>query len=253
MPSLKRLAVQTVNQLSQTGQAIKILKKYSNLIPLVLNALSFDDEEMIQQVFETLTDFLEAKKVMQPHLEIIVTAAIAVSKNTNLSFNVRETAIYFLENLGDSFGKFMAKKHMTQTINNIIETGFIISAENTDEFADDEESPNTVAMYMLYNYADEVPNGVIYPLFLSHIKQFTAHPDPLYKRAGLRILGHISDSSILDNIKDDVEELTEMIVNRLADQDQRVREGAAIVVGQFAENVIPEFLELSQKVLPNLY
>jgi hypothetical protein len=113
VPSLKRLAVETVNNITQTGQAIKILKKYNNLIPLVLNALNIEDEEMIQKIFETLTDFLEAKKVMQPHLELVVLAAINVSKNQELSFNVRESTIYFLENVGDNFGKHMAKKgHM---------------------------------------------------------------------------------------------------------------------------------------------
>lgn len=164
-PSLKRLAVETVNNLTQAQNAIKILKKYSNLIPLVLNALSLDDEDMIQKVFETLTDFLEAKKVMQPHLEIVVQAAISVSKNTNLSFNVRESTIYFLENFGDNFGKYMAKKQMTNMLQQIVETGFIIASESTEEYADDEDSPHSLALYMLYNYASEVPNNVVYPIF----------------------------------------------------------------------------------------
>ena len=47
VPSLKRLAVEVVNNLTQTGSAVKVLKKYSNLIPLVLQALSIDDEELI--------------------------------------------------------------------------------------------------------------------------------------------------------------------------------------------------------------
>lgn len=59
-----------------------------------------------------MTDFLESKKVMQRHLELVVKAAINVSKNRELSFNVREVTIYFLENCGDSFGKYMAKKQM---------------------------------------------------------------------------------------------------------------------------------------------
>jgi len=49
---------------------------------------------------------------MQRHLELVVKAAINVSKNRELSFNVREVTIYFLENCGDSFGKYMAKKQM---------------------------------------------------------------------------------------------------------------------------------------------
>jgi hypothetical protein len=37
--SLQQLAVETVNKIAQTPKAIKILKKYKNLIPLVMNAL----------------------------------------------------------------------------------------------------------------------------------------------------------------------------------------------------------------------
>lgn len=95
---------------------MKVLRKYPNLIPLVLEALSIHEEDLIQKIFETLTDFLESKKLMQPHLEKIITGAIAVSLNQNLSFNVREVTIHFLEEIGDSFGKYMAKKQMTQLI-----------------------------------------------------------------------------------------------------------------------------------------
>jgi hypothetical protein len=64
IPSLKRLAVETVNNLSQTGSGIKVLKKYPNLIPLVLRAIDLNQEDLIQKIFETLTDFLESKKVI---------------------------------------------------------------------------------------------------------------------------------------------------------------------------------------------
>jgi hypothetical protein len=50
----------------------------------------------------------------------------------------------------------------------VIQCGFLLAAENTEQFADDEETPNTLALYMLYNYASEVPNLFIYPIF----KQF---------------------------------------------------------------------------------
>lgn len=76
----------------------------------MLNALSLDEEDLIQKIFETLTDFLEAKKVLQPHLPMIVDAAISVSKNKDLSFNVREVTIHFLEEIGSEFGKYLAKK-----------------------------------------------------------------------------------------------------------------------------------------------
>ena len=45
--SLKRLAVITVNNLTQTEDAIKVLKQYPDLIPLVLNAIDIEQEDLI--------------------------------------------------------------------------------------------------------------------------------------------------------------------------------------------------------------
>ena len=45
--NLKRLAVITVNNLTQTGNAVKVLKEYPNLIPLVLNAIDIEQEDLI--------------------------------------------------------------------------------------------------------------------------------------------------------------------------------------------------------------
>jgi hypothetical protein len=47
IPSLKRLAVVTVNNLTQTDNSIEVLKKYPNLIPLVLNAVDIEQEDLI--------------------------------------------------------------------------------------------------------------------------------------------------------------------------------------------------------------
>ena len=149
---------------------------------------------------------------------MIVDAAIGVSNNKEISFNVREVTIHFLEEIGDAFGKFMAKKQMTALIQKIINCGFFIAAESTEDFADDEESPHSLALYMLYNYASELPNPTIYPIFKMNILQCCKHPEPLWRKAGLKILGHICDSDgLLDCIKDDINELTDLLVSGLVD------------------------------------
>ena len=108
--NLKRLAVVTVNNLTQTGHAVKVLKQYPDLIPLVLNAIDIEQEDLITTIFETLTDFFETPKVLRPHLGLLIDASMNVSSNTELPLNVRSTTIYFLEQLGDTFSKFLVKK-----------------------------------------------------------------------------------------------------------------------------------------------
>lgn len=63
----------------------------------------------------------------------------------------------------------MVKKQFMPQIQKIVDCGFRIAAESTEEYADDEESPHTLSMYMLYNYASEIPNPIAYPVFKSNI------------------------------------------------------------------------------------
>ena len=81
MPSLKKLSIETVNSLATTPKAIQVLKKYSNLIPLVLNALDMEQEDLIHKVFETFNEFVEIKKVLGPHLPMIIEKALIISAN----------------------------------------------------------------------------------------------------------------------------------------------------------------------------
>lgn len=46
-PSLKTLAIEAVNNMAQSPSSIKILKKYTSLVPLVLNAIDLNQEDLI--------------------------------------------------------------------------------------------------------------------------------------------------------------------------------------------------------------
>ena len=64
-------------------------------------------------------------------------------------------------------------------------------------------------------------------------------------------MGHICDSDgLLDPMKDDIDELADLLVAAMNDTNLGVREAAAFVVGQFSENIVPEFLDLHAKVFP---
>lgn len=250
--NLKRLAVITVNNLTQTGNAIKVLKEYPNLIPLVLNAIDIEQEDLIQTIFETFTEFFETPKVIKPHLTMLVEAACNISQNANLSFNVRSTTIFFLEEIGMTLASFLVKKH-PQLLEKVIQTGFTIACEDTEEYGEGEETPHMLALEMLYSFASEVPNEVVYPIFQKNVRICFQKDEPLVRKAGLRILGHVSDSeALLDFIKDDVEEYTGNIVSGFAHPSQIVREATCDVVGAFSENVIPDFLFQHKQVMPAL-
>ena len=144
------------------------------MIPLVLKALDISQEDLIKKIFETMTDFLGEKRVLQPHLKLLVEAAINISLMTDLQFNVREVAIYFLEQVGDTFSKQLVKKH-PDLIRDIVVAGFKMACEDDEEYPDEEESPHSLSLYMLHNFACEVPNAIVYPLFKENIILFCNH------------------------------------------------------------------------------
>ena len=69
---------------------MQVLKKYNNLIPLVLNALDLNQEDLISKVFETFNEFVEIKKVLGPQLPLIIEKALLISANQEYSVNLRE-------------------------------------------------------------------------------------------------------------------------------------------------------------------
>jgi hypothetical protein len=201
-----------------------------------------------------MTDFLGEKRLLQPHLPLLIEAAINISLNTDLTFNVREVSIYFLEQIGDTFAKHLYKKHPA-VLKQIIDAGFKLACEDDSEYPDEEESPHSLSLYMLHNYAIEVPLTVIYPVFKENIVLFCSHQsDPLVRKAGLKILGHLCDSDgLLDGVKEDIDLFTDILVAGMQDPSDIVREAAALVVGQFSEHVVPDFLERHAKIVPVLF
>lgn len=127
----------------------------------------------------------------------------------------------------------------------IIECGCKVACEDLSAFPDDNENPHELALEMLQRYAEEVPNDAAYSLFKPAIMNLcSSADDPLKRKAGLRIMGCVADSdALLDPIRDDVEIFTDLLVAGLQDPEQIVREAACLSIGNFSEDVIPDFLE----------
>ena len=70
--SLQTLSIECVNNLAQIPKAVSVLKKYNNLIPLTVGAMDMNNEDLCKKVFETFNEFVEIKKVLGPHLPLII-------------------------------------------------------------------------------------------------------------------------------------------------------------------------------------
>jgi hypothetical protein len=85
---------------------------------------------MIYRVFETLNEFVEIKKVLAPHLHILIDAALKISSSNTFSLNLRELTMLFMEQIAENYSRFILKKGGAPLIERIIETGFAIASEN---------------------------------------------------------------------------------------------------------------------------
>ena len=75
-----------------------------------MGALQLDQEDMIQRVFETLNEFVEIKKVLAPHLPILIDAALRISQSNGFSLNLREITMVFMEQIAENYSRYLVKK-----------------------------------------------------------------------------------------------------------------------------------------------
>jgi len=129
-----------------TPKAIQVLKKHNQLIPLVLNALDMENEELIHKVFETFNEFVEMKKVLGPHLPMIIERALEISANADYGVNLREVTMLLLELIADKYARILIKNHGMKFVDGIVKVGFNIASEDPENYDKNEDTPPYMAV-----------------------------------------------------------------------------------------------------------
>ena len=66
-------------------------------------------------------------------------------------------------------------------------------------------------------------------------------------------MGNIADAeACVDHVRDDIDPLTNFLIDRMNDESLAVREAAGETVGRFSEHVMSDFLDKHKKVMPCL-
>jgi len=158
-----------VNGLSQIPKAVSVLKKYNKLIPLTLEALDMNNEDLINKVFETFNEFVEIKKVLGPYLPMIIEKALIISAIPDCGDNLREVTMLFLELIADKYARVLIKNHGMNFVDKIFDVGFKIASEDPEIYEGQENAPPTMAINMLYQYAVHVPNEKVFPVIQKYL------------------------------------------------------------------------------------
>ncbi len=179
---------------------------------------------MIQKVFEMFNEFVEIKKVLAPHLPLLIEAAIKISLNTDFSINLREITMLFLEQIGENYSKYLVKKAGSHIIEKIIETAFIIASESEEDFEEGQETPHQLALYLVFSYSSAISYQIMYPIIMKYVQKFGTSSKALERKAAIKVLGYISDpDSCLEMIKENIDDVTVFIVERLKDSSVRIQ------------------------------
>jgi hypothetical protein len=75
---------------------------------------------------------------------------------------------------------------------------------------------------MIYAFASEVPNAIVYPIIMRLAERYGQSSKELERKAAVKILGWICDSVCLDSIKEDIDKITTFIVAKLQDPSVKI-------------------------------
>lgn len=122
-------------------------------------------------MFETFNEFVEIKKVLAPHLKILIEAALKISANKEYSINLRESTLFFLELISVKYGNYLIKKGGLSIIDKIIEVGFTIASERMDSSMEIEYGSETGNLLNILNIQSitfyySIKYGIVYDIEL---------------------------------------------------------------------------------------
>ena len=57
-----------------------------------------------------MNEFVEIKRVLAPHLPLLIDAALRISVMQDFSLNLREITLLFLEQIAENYSRYLVKK-----------------------------------------------------------------------------------------------------------------------------------------------
>ena len=100
---------------------------------------------------------------------MIIEKALLISANKDFGVNLREVTILFLELISEKYARVLIKKHGLNFIDKIIEEGFKIASEDPELYDQNDASPPSMSIQMIYSYSCTVPTEKVYPILMKYL------------------------------------------------------------------------------------
>jgi hypothetical protein len=250
-PAVQIFAVKTINCITKSNITNEALNKIGPLIMTMVNVVLNlpDNEGILQEVFDNLTDLIDLPKFLNSQLNPLLTAACSVAGNKKMSLDLRKVAFTFIQSAVDTKAKMIKKSK--DILVKILQMSFEVATESEEGYDDDEETSVDSALDMLEQYALKIPNTIIYPLIMSGCESYLKSNEASKRKAALLIIGTVS-KGVEDYIKNNLESVLSVVLQCFSDPDQEVQEATVIALCYFADNLSPEIVEHHSKILPKL-
>lgn len=147
----------------------------------------------------------------------------------------------------------LIKQHGMGFVNKIMEEGFKIASEDPEMYKGQEETPPEMAIEMIASWACNVNTEKIWPIIKQYLHQFGTSKEEHERAAATLILSAVTDNdACLTSVRDEIDVLTNFLVDRMSDESFVVREAAGECCGKFSELIGEEFLNKHGKLMPFL-
>ena len=232
-----------------------IVIKFQKLIPMMLSVIeecvNSGSDDVAVQALEVFGDMAQSPcPILKPFIEMIIVSILRISSNPNAELPTRDAALTIITHLANHKPKTLSKMNVVpqivETLLKInmepIEDGvdpFAFNADEGDEgdeendFFDTSLTVHRMSNVCLDSIAIALPDKYIYPSAIEVSMKAIMSNDHHSKRAGLNVLGIISQGCA-HSLVNDIPNILPLIVQCVEVPDIDVQQHMCYTLGQWA-------------------
>jgi len=227
------------------------LRKFSDLVPMMLKACNESADEDNDAVLKGLCELCEeAPKVIRPHLTVAMQLFHLLISNHNREDSIRQLALECVITLAET-APAMVRKQKTG-IPMMVEQmlALMVDLEDGDEALiewsvadesnedDDEEANHVIGENSIDRFACALGGKIVLPEVMKHVPQMLNNEEWRYRHAGLMAISAIGEGCH-KHMEASLKDIVEKIVPYLKDSHPRVRYAACNCIGQMCTDFAP--------------
>ena len=260
--------------------ADNIVIKFQHLIPLMLKVIeecvSSGSDDIAVQALEVFGDMAQSPcPILKPFIEMIIVSILRISSNPDAELPTRDAALTIITNLANFKPKTISKMNVVpQIVQTLLKINMEPIEDDVDPFALDTSNNNccggpeddseendffdtSLTVHRMSNVcldsiAIALPDKCIYPASVEVSMKAIMSQDYHSKRAGLNVLGIISQGCA-HSLVDDVPKLLPLIVQCVECPDLDVQQHVCYTLGQWATYMKEEMGEHHELLMPVVF